>query len=74
MSINSIKEQIDKLKNEISSSEQSQYNPFQYRNMGYMNNYMEWDKMLTQKLLLIGGCLFLGGLIVYLIMNDKCKR
>jgi len=42
----------------------------------YSNNYFELDKFLTNKLILIGGCILLGVGIAYFLFNpnrNRCK-
>lgn len=38
------------------------------------NNYFELDKFLTNKLLLIGGCILLGVAIAYFLFNPNSNR
>lgn len=39
----------------------------------FSNTYMDFDKMLFQRVLLLGGSFIVGVIITYLFLNKNCK-
>jgi len=59
------------LKSELKNLQQELANLQESRPVRRQNNYFEYDQLINNKLLLIGGCILLGIGLAYFIFNPN---
>jgi len=66
----SLKSELKNLQQELANLQENTYNRPQRR----QTNYFEYDQLINNKLLMIGGCILLGIGLAYLFLNPRKKR
>lgn len=66
----SLKNELAKINEELARFT-SQSSNYSFPSLNNNNNFFQLDRWLVEKFLLIGGCIGIGILIGYLIMNNK---